>query len=203
MAENQTSPPTYKGHYAGFASRLLAYFIDLLIPIAIFALGFWLITATFDILNIYDVAVSLGIWPREKTLINENGQFFARGMLLIVSAWLYNAVFLSLTNRTIGKAIMGLQVVPTGGGRIGFVRATIRYFGYILSTIPLFLGFFWILISRERQGWHDKLAHTYVVYSWDAVPDEIFLRHSLEKLRAANEKRYGPLPDAVMDEQEI
>ena len=189
--------PSCKGHYAGFVSRLFAYVIDLLIPLALFTFIFWLISATLDMLNVREVAASLGFHFGGGVIFDENGQFIARGMLLIVSAWLYNAVFLSLTNRTIGKAIMGLQVVPLDGGRIGFVRATIRYFGYILSTLPLFLGFFWILASRQRQGWHDKLARTYVVYTWDARPDEVFLRHSLEKLHTANKKRYGSLPDTA------
>jgi uncharacterized RDD family membrane protein YckC len=89
---------------------------------------------------------------------------------------------------------MGLQVMPLKGGRITFIRALLRYLGYIVSIIPLFLGFFWILFSRKRQGWHDKIARTCVIYTWDAKPDEIFLQHGLIRLQEANEKRYGPPP---------
>jgi uncharacterized RDD family membrane protein YckC len=46
--------------------------------------------------------------------------------------------------------------------------------------IPLFLGFFWILIDDRRQGWHDKIAGTCVVYTWHARPDETFFRKLLD-----------------------
>jgi uncharacterized RDD family membrane protein YckC len=39
-----------------------------------------------------------------------------------------------------------------------------------------FLGFFWILADNQRQGWHDNLARTYVIYAWKAIPHAIFLR---------------------------
>ncbi len=38
-----------------------------------------------------------------------------------------------------------------------------RYFAYIVSTLPLMLGFIWIAFDPRKQGWHDKLAGTIVV----------------------------------------
>jgi uncharacterized RDD family membrane protein YckC len=46
---------------------------------------------------------------------------------------------------------------PTTGQFVG------RYFGYILSALPLFLGFLWAAWDPKKQTWHDKLAGTYVV----------------------------------------
>jgi uncharacterized RDD family membrane protein YckC len=43
-----------------------------------------------------------------------------------------------------------------------------------------FLGFLWILIDNRRQGWHDKMAGTCVIYNWPARPDENFLRKRLD-----------------------
>ena len=45
----------------------------------------------------------------------------------------------------------------------------IRYFGRIISTIPLFLGYFWMLWDREKQCWQDKIAGS-VVVPVDAYP---------------------------------
>lgn len=39
----------------------------------------------------------------------------------------------------------------------------IRFFGYFLSCLPFFLGFFWIAIDRRKQGFHDKIAGTVVI----------------------------------------
>jgi uncharacterized RDD family membrane protein YckC len=32
-----------------------------------------------------------------------------------------------------------------------------------ISGIVLLLGYAWVLIDKKRQGWHDKIAGTYVV----------------------------------------
>jgi uncharacterized RDD family membrane protein YckC len=66
--------------------------------------------------------------------------------------------------QTVGKIALGIRVSdPTTGGSIGYGRATIRYFGRILSALPLYLGYFWMLWDRRNQTWHDKLANDVVV----------------------------------------
>jgi uncharacterized RDD family membrane protein YckC len=63
-----------------------------------------------------------------------------------------------------GMMAVGIRVISLdGSGSIGYGRALIRWFGGILSTIPLFLGFFWMLWDKEKQCWHDKLAKDVVV----------------------------------------
>jgi hypothetical protein len=44
-------------------------------------------------------------------------------------------------------------------------RALVRYFGYFVSGIVLSLGFLWATFDSRRQGWHDKIARTYVIES--------------------------------------
>ena len=39
-----------------------------------------------------------------------------------------------------------------------------RYFGYYVSILALFFGFIWIGFDKRKQGWHDKLAGTVVIY---------------------------------------
>lgn len=59
--------------------------------------------------------------------------------------------------------MMGIRDVALGGGRVGIVRCLVRLFGYLVSTVPLYLGFAGIL-GPLRRGWHDHLAGTEVVY---------------------------------------
>lgn len=65
--------------------------------------------------------------------------------------------------RTLGKQAMGLKVIKTDGTPISDTDAIIRYFGYLINWAVLMLGWIWVLIDSENQGWHDKLANTYVV----------------------------------------
>jgi uncharacterized RDD family membrane protein YckC len=193
----ETQKENYLGHYAGFTSRLIAYAIDLVIAIAGISIIWWLLSSTVELLNVRDVLDALGWADRYAILLDPNDDFILRSFVLILGTGLYHVLFLTLANRTIGKGIMGLQVVPIRGGRIGLIRAILRYLGYIVSIIPLFFGFVWILFSRRRQGWHDKIARTCVVYTWEARPDEVFFHRGLTRLRKANEERFGPPPEAV------
>jgi uncharacterized RDD family membrane protein YckC len=68
------------------------------------------------------------------------------------------------TGQTIGKRALGIRVYDfRQGGPIGYGRAFIRWISRILSTIPLLLGYFWMLWDSEKQCWHDKLAGSVVV----------------------------------------
>ena len=68
------------------------------------------------------------------------------------------------SGQTLGKKALGIRVVDLGGGgSIGFGRAFIRYIGRIVSAIPLFLGYFWMIWDKEKQCWHDKFANSVVV----------------------------------------
>ena len=190
----ETPDENYLGHYAGFGSRLIAYAIDLVISVAGISIFWWLINVTLEMLKVRDVIEILGWGDPLAFISNRNEEFVLRGFVFIFGIGFYHVFFLTLANRTIGKSVMGLQVVPLKGGRIGIGRATLRYLGYIVSTIPLFFGFVWILFSRKRQGWHDKIARTCVVYTWDAKPDDVFLRRGVHRLQKANEERFGPPP---------
>ena len=49
------------------------------------------------------------------------------------------------------------------GGRVDYGRAFIRYLVGIVSQLPCYLGYFWMLWDPEKQTWHDKASKTYVV----------------------------------------
>ena len=59
-------------------------------------------------------------------------------------------------------------MVRSNGQPLKLGSAIRRVIGYYLSFFALFIGFLWILLDDRRQGWHDKLADTIVIYDWDA-----------------------------------
>jgi len=76
----------------------------------------------------------------------------------------YYTYFEGSSGQTLGKRALGIKVVDiSGGGSIGYGRAFIRWIGRIVSSIPLFLGYFWMLWDKEKQTWHDKFAKSIVV----------------------------------------
>lgn len=88
--------------------------------------------------------------------------FFSILIYVLVSGF-YFTFFYGSTGQSIGKKIMGIKVVPSKGGTMTYKKAFIRYAGYIISEIPFFMGFLWIAFDRDKQGWHDRIAGTYVV----------------------------------------
>jgi hypothetical protein len=64
-----------------------------------------------------------------------------------------------------GKMAVGIKIVGPDGQPPSLVKAVLRYIGYFVSGVALSLGFLWVAFDRKRQGWHDKLANTYTVYS--------------------------------------
>lgn len=83
---------------------------------------------------------------------------------IAIIVWAVWSMMLFSNGMTPGKWLVGLYVVDESGDTASFVRMLIREFiGKPLSTIVFGLGFAWILIDKNNQGWHDKLVDTYVV----------------------------------------
>ena len=69
---------------------------------------------------------------------------------------------------TPGKLAISAKIVDARtGGAASTGRLVGRYFAYLISALPFFIGFVWIAIDRRKQGWHDKIAGTMVVYDDD------------------------------------
>jgi len=149
-----------KGHYAGFISRLMAYTIDLVIVVvSLVGIG-WVMRTAASIFQMDFIIVS-AFW------------IAVAGLLSFLFIGIYYIFFWSLVGQTPGKMILGIRVISVDGGPVSFWQSIRRFVGYLISFI-LYLGYLWILVDDRRQGWHDKIANTLVVYAWDARPDELF-----------------------------
>jgi uncharacterized RDD family membrane protein YckC len=148
---------------AGFASRLVAFVIDLVlisITMTIILFGIEEIITFFGI-KIWFTRWFSGVIPVET--INSIARILVV-ILYYVFSILYFATFYSLVNYTPGKYLVGLRVVRTDGFRLGFWRSVVRGIGYYLSALLLFMGFIWIIFDKNRQGLHDKIVGTVVIY---------------------------------------
>jgi uncharacterized RDD family membrane protein YckC len=133
---------------AGVVTRFAAFFMDAVILTVSIHVVDWLLRAA---------ARTLG---RLAPPVNLNAILVAMVPFIVA---LYLFVFWSALGQTPGKWFMGIKIVPVEGGRLRPGRALLRLAGYVLSSLPVYLGFVWILGPR-RRGWHDILAHTEVTY---------------------------------------
>ena len=65
--------------------------------------------------------------------------------------------------QTLGMRLFNLKVVTVGGGSLTIGGAILRYVMLIVSFAALFIGLIWVAFDANKQGWHDKVAGTYVV----------------------------------------
>ncbi len=66
---------------------------------------------------------------------------------------------------TPGKKLLGIHVVDAKTlQEINNKQAIIRYIGYIISTIPLAIGFLMVGFRKDKRALHDLLAETVVIY---------------------------------------
>ena len=84
---------------------------------------------------------------------------------LAIMEWIYRAGCESSPwQATIGKRALGLFVTDNHGYRLSFFRASARHWAKLFSQLPMNLGFFIIAVSKNKQGFHDMLASTYVLH---------------------------------------
>jgi uncharacterized RDD family membrane protein YckC len=143
-----------RGHYAGLASRFIAFVFDCAISIGAFELA--LVASSFA-----------------ASVLAGDSIHWSRGNIWVVLgffAWefFYYAYFWTASGKTPGMVLLGLQVVGEEGGHAGTRRGLIRTLAFPLSFILAGLGFLGILLGRDRRALHDVIAGTAVVYSWDA-----------------------------------
>jgi uncharacterized RDD family membrane protein YckC len=66
--------------------------------------------------------------------------------------------------QTLGMKAVKIKLCDTEGTYpIGYVKGFLRWIGMIISGLLIGIGYLWILIDENKQGWHDKIAGTYVV----------------------------------------
>lgn len=179
MASSQDLEETTLGQYGGFVTRLAAYWIDQAIVAGIVTVIMTVIRYVLDLFGISELLAS--------------GKYV--DLILLISVLLvtvltnasYHIAFWMLAGQTPGKRLMGVRVVRSAGGRIRFWRAVVRWLGYSVSGI-LFIGYLWILVDNKRQGFHDKLADTVVVYSWpEGKQRGTFIRDRARQFRQMRE----------------
>jgi uncharacterized RDD family membrane protein YckC len=67
--------------------------------------------------------------------------------------------------QTLGMRVLNIKVIRTDGSSLTILQAFIRYVGLIVSVACFFIGVIWAAFDANKQGWHDKIAGTYVVRS--------------------------------------
>jgi len=75
---------------------------------------------------------------------------------------IYLFLFMLSASQTPGMKYQGLVVINKNEQPLDARQACWRGFGYLISILPVLLGFVWMLIDPEHLTWADKVSGTYV-----------------------------------------
>ncbi len=140
--------------YAGFWIRFAAYFLD---GIVTGILGM-IIGAVVGF-----IAAAAGGLSRQNAVAGIIVvQLLAGGLGFAVRA-AYFIFFTGKSGQTPGKMVCKLRVVNADGTPVSYGKATGRFFGYILSSLILCIGFMMVGWDDEKRALHDRLCDTRVI----------------------------------------
>ncbi|MBN2569223.1 MAG: RDD family protein [Deltaproteobacteria bacterium] len=157
--------------YGGFWRRSVAFSIDQMIlqivSLIVYYLGSKIMATDYGLIDFSS--------PLSFTLL---WSYYGISLMLDM---VYFTYFHGMTGQTPGKRLIGLRVIQKSGASMTLGIAFLRWVGYLISKIFLYLGFIWVAFNREKRGWHDFIAGTCVV-------------RTAELTQSPNRRRTGETP---------
>lgn len=135
--------------YAGFWLRVGAYLIDIIIIACINGI---LLSPLLFINNGFPIDISL--WT-------------LNGLIAIVIYYVYFSIMTKLFQQTIGKMIVGIKVIGEIDGELSWMDIFYREIvGRLIHNVFFILKLLYLAVafSDEKQGIHDMIGNTRVVY---------------------------------------
>lgn len=144
-----------RAKYAGFWIRLCAHLVD-----------------SFIVLIIgYLVGIVLGVFFATSGLQDVLAPI--AGFLGVIVRWAYYVYMTYDYEATLGKKLFGLRVISNSNEQVDlgqvFLRETV---GKIASAVIFGIGFLMIGFNDKKEGLHDKIGKTRVVYGNSTGPEK-------------------------------
>lgn len=140
--------------YVGFWKRFVAALIDVMILLIIIVPLEWAIYG----------GDYFGLLLAGKTLAVDFWVQFVIPLAALILFWRYTKATPGLLAIS-AKIVDAKTLLPAGSGKL-VIRA-VALAVMLALVVPLGVGLLWIGIDRRKQGFHDKLARTVVVYDDD------------------------------------
>jgi len=142
---------------AGLMRRLAAMFYDSLLCIALMMVVTLFYQQVLlrllygsDQLRVLADAGSLDIDPLLSTL-------------LLFSLFGFFAKFWTHNGQTLGMQVWGIRIQNSDGRAIDLWQALLRFLIAIVSLLCLGMGYWWMLIDKQKRTWHDIYSESQAV----------------------------------------
>lgn len=139
--------------YAGFWIRVVAKLVDSAI---LWAAGIALAFTAAPLMG--------GPDAKPLSAFMDGGQHPLLLLVQVAAAAAYSTAFVGRYGATPGKMAAGLKVVTPDGGPVSYGTALCRYFGEILSSVILGIGYLMVAFDVQKRALHDRICRTRVVF---------------------------------------
>jgi len=131
--------------------------------------GFWIRFAAFVIDSILQVIVTLPLlWAIYGPGILDSTEYVNGAWEVVISYILPFILYIFCWVRyggTPGKRLLGIRLLnEKTGEHVSIGVGVLRYVGFFISAMILFLGFVWVALDKKKKGLHDHIASTVVVF---------------------------------------
>ena len=140
----------------GLGRRLAAMFYDFLLCVA-------LLIVTGAIYKFIQMQI---IGEARMRALTESGALDGDPLystVLLFVLFGFFAKFWTHSGQTLGMQVWGIRVQNADGSRISLWQALLRFMVSIASWLCAGLGFFWVLVDKQKRSWHDIYSNTQLV----------------------------------------
>lgn len=153
---------------AGFWRRFASFVIDnIIVIIGGLIFSVIIMAILFAVFPEWAAQYDLNEYTWDVILTASNNQPTWLDWMATLFVFIFGIVYWTITigwkGQSLGKLMLGLKVVKVDGGRVGFLRAFGRVWGYILDIFTLGIGFLVIALDEQKRGLHDIIFKTKVV----------------------------------------
>ncbi|KRW66366.1 RDD family protein [Pseudomonas kunmingensis] len=142
---------------AGLIRRLAAMFYDSLLCIALMMV----VTLLYQ-----QVLLRLLYGSDQLQLLAEAGRLDIDPLLstlLLFSVFGFFAKFWTHTGQTLGMQVWGIRIQNADGTAIDLWQALLRFLIALVSLVCLGLGYWWILVDKQKRTWHDIYSESQAI----------------------------------------
>jgi uncharacterized RDD family membrane protein YckC len=164
--------------YAGLVTRAFALVVDAVVINAVAAVVGAVVAVLGSLLGVGQLGVVGAL---------------TGGFLWLGWTALYFVVFWMVGGQTPGARLLGVRVVSVGSGRLGVVRALVRFVVMMLALVPLGAGFVTVLFDGRRRGPHDMAAGTVTRWASTAPTVDVAVTVAVAPGAAGPEQAVGPI----------
>lgn len=133
---------------AGVGQRLASYLVDVVVLSIIYIALIFL----------------FGVGIEDEAIAGDFSTTFYAVYVLMAAIGIGYFTYFFGNGQTPGMKLVEIKLIRADGIEpVGYKKGFFRWVGMEISGMVFFLGYVWILINKKKQGWHDKIAGTYVV----------------------------------------